>query len=175
LISIDPRVKNKLQQELDLVLGNRPPNFDDVPNLTYTRAIIEETLRLYPPVPVLSRQAMAEDQIGDIKIDEGSIMLVVPWLLHRHEKYWDKPNHFIPERFTRDWPTRREKYAYVPFSTGPRICLGMAFGLTESILVLATLSQSFELSLEPDYVPDYECRLTLRPKHNLPMRLRQRR
>ena len=169
LLSIDSRVRTKLSEELRTVIGNRTPTFDDVPNLHYTRAIIEETLRLYPPVPVLSRQAMDDDHIGDVAIKKGTIVLIIPWLLHRHESYWENPHHFIPERFTGEYSKRRDKYTYIPFSTGPRICLGMAFGLTEAILILATLSQRFTFSLAPGYIPDYECRLTLRPTKRLPM------
>ena len=169
LLATHPEVLKKLHAELKHVLGDRPPTFDDVPNLSYTRAIFEEALRLYPPVPVLSREAMAYDRLEDHDILPGSVMLVIPWLLHRHPSYWEKPNHFIPERFMREWPHKHQKYAYIPFSAGPRICLGAAFGLTEAILCLATLSQKFNLSLNPKRVVDYECRLTLRPKNGLPM------
>ncbi|TNF93666.1 MAG: cytochrome P450 [Gammaproteobacteria bacterium] len=174
LLSNQPSVLEKLHKELHQVLGSRPPKYEDVSKLKYTRAIFEESMRLYPPVPILSRQSSQEDVIRKKKIPPGSIMLVVPWLLHRHEQLWDRPHEFIPERFTSEWPTRRQKYSYIPFSAGPRICLGAAFGLTEAILCLATLAQRFTLEPVPGYKVGYECRLTLRPKDGLPLILRSR-
>ncbi len=147
MFAMHPDVLKNLHAELKHVLGDRPPTFDDVPNLSYTLAIFEEALRLYPSVPVLSREAMTNDRLEDQDIVTESIMLVIPWLLHRHRSYWEKPNHFIRERFLRHWPHKHQKYAYIPFSAGPRICLGAAFGLTEAVLCLATLSQKFNLSL----------------------------
>src|SRR5208283_888668 len=94
-----PSAAAKLREELERVLGDRPPTFEDVDELPYTRAVFEEALRLYPPVPLLSRQARAADQIGDKQIRAGSIILISPWLLHRHEQFWEQPDSFIPERF----------------------------------------------------------------------------
>lgn len=163
-----PRATAKMHEELDRVLGDRLPGLDDVPNLPYTRAVFEEALRLYPPVPLLSRQARAGDEMRGKKIPPDSIILVIPWLLHRHEEYWDKPNSFIPERFMPSEP-RPDKFVYMPFSVGRRVCLGLRFGLTEGILCLATLAQRFRPRLEPGHKVEIECRLTLRPKGGLPM------
>jgi len=174
LLAEHPRVAQCLQGELDSVLGDRIPTFDDVPRLSYTRAVFEEAMRLYPPVPVLSREAIAEDQVGKYHIPKGTLVVVAPWLLHRHREYWDHPDHFIPERFTGAWSTKSLKYTYLPFSTGPRNCLGAAFGLTEAVLCLAVLAQKFYPLLQTGYRPGYECRLTLRPSQNLPMIARLR-
>jgi len=163
-----PRAAARLHEELDSVLGNRAPNYEDIASLPYTRAVFEEALRLYPPVPLLSRQARAGDEIQDKKIRSGTIILVIPWLLHRHEQYWDKPDSFIPERFLPDAP-RPNKFVYIPFSVGRRVCLGLRFGLTEGILCLATLAQRFQPRLEPEHKVGIECRLTLRPQGGLPM------
>ena len=86
-----------------------------------------------------------------MRIPKGSLVFVVPWLLHRHKKLWDKPDHFIPERFLPENPASISKFAYIPFSIGPRICAGMSFGLTEAILCLATLAQKFKLRLKPGH------------------------
>jgi cytochrome P450 len=94
---------------------------------------------------------------------------VVPWLLHRHKKLWDKPDHFIPERFLPENSGSLSKFSYIPFSIGPRICAGMSFGLTEAILCLATLAQKFKLRLKPGTVVNPICRLTLRPEGGMPM------
>lgn len=173
LISQAPDVEEKLLKELDQVLGGRNPEYEDVENLKYTRAIIDEAMRLYPPVPVLSRQALNQDSIRGKNIPAGSIMLVVPWLIQRHKKYWTEPDHFIPERFMPGAP-KPIKFTYLPFSVGPRVCIGKNFGIIESVLAIATIAQRFHLELSGDTKVQHECRLTLRPKGKLPMRLHRR-
>ena len=170
LISQSPEVEVRLHAELDTVLAGRIPEMADVENLKYTRAILDETMRLYPPVPILSRQAVAEDKIRGKKIPPGSIMLIVPWLIQRHKKYWDKPDHFIPERFLPEAP-KPIKFTYIPFSAGPRVCLGKNFGIVESVLSIAILAQRFRLIMPKNTKLEHECRLTLRPKGRLPMKL----
>ena len=131
-------------------------------------------MRLYPPVPILSREALLDETFEGQSIPKGSIIVVSPWLLHRHKKLWDKPDHFIPERFLPGGNIPASKFAYIPFSIGPRICAGMAFGLTEAILCIATLAQMFRPRLKPGHRVEVECRLTLRPGKSLPMQLDRR-
>ncbi len=173
LLSQAPEVEAKLHGELDAVLGGRAPTPGDLPQLVYTKAVIEEVLRLYPPVPLLVREAGREERLRRRVVPAGSLVMVIPWLLHRHRGLWDQPDAFIPERFLPGAPPV-DKYVYVPFSIGPRVCAGLTFGLTEAILCLATLAQSFRLSLEPGAVIEPVCRLTLRPGHGVPMRLHRR-
>jgi cytochrome P450 len=174
LLSQVPAVEARLHAELSEVLGGRLPGLDDVPRLVYTRAVFEEAIRLYPPVPLLGRQAMRKETIRNRPIPAGSLVVVVPWLLHRHRRLWEKPDHFMPERFLPDAARPRERYSYVPFSVGPRVCAGQAFGLTEAILCLATLAQRVRLRLAPSAVVEPVCRLTLRPGAALPMLLERR-
>jgi cytochrome P450 len=174
LISQCPSVERRLHEEIECVIGNRRPTYDDVPKLTYTNAVFNESMRLYPPVPLLSRQASADDEIRNQRIPTGSIMMVVPWLLHRHEKYWEKPDHFIPERFLPDASNKPEKFAYIPFSAGPRVCLARVFGLVEAVLCIAIIARRFRLCLPAHTRITHDCRLTLRPKNGLPMQLMQR-
>jgi cytochrome P450 len=171
LLALHPEAEGRMHSELAQVLGGRSPGYDDVPALRFTRAVLEEAMRLYPPVPILSRECLADDMIRDRPIPKGSIMMVVPWLLHRHELLWERPHEFVPERFLPDWPTRHAKFSYIPFSAGPRICLGAAFALTEAVICLATLAQAFALRIPPGHTVGYECRLTLRPAGGLPMLL----
>ena len=173
LIGSSPDVEKKLHAEIDTVLAGNLPRFDDVNKLVYTRAILDETMRLYPPVPILSRQAKSEDVIRGKKIPKGSLVLIVPWLIQRHKLYWDKPDHFIPERFM-PGAKKPEKFSYLPFSAGPRVCLGKSFGITESVLAIAILAQRFRLTMSSDKRVEHECRLTLRPKGRLPMVLTRR-
>ncbi len=174
LLGHSPRAAAKLHAELDEVLGGRAPSLEDVPRLHYTRAVFEEALRLYPPIPILSRQARQDDVVNGHQVSKDTIILVVPWLLHRHKAHWEKPDHFIPERFLPDQP-RPDKFIYLPFSVGRRVCLGLRFGMVEGILCLATLAQRFTAEVEKDHKVEIECRLTLRPHQGLPMRLSPRR
>jgi cytochrome P450 len=174
LLSQAPEVEHRLHAELESVLDGRPPSLQDLPNLVYTRAVFEEALRLYPPVPVLARQALREERIHGRPIPVGSLVMVVPWLLHRHRRYWEQPDHFIPERFLPENAESLVRRAYLPFSIGPRICAGAAFGMTEAILCIATLAQRVRLRLAADATVEPVCRLTLRPGNALPMFVERR-
>lgn len=174
LLSQAPRARERLHAELDAVLQGRLPGLADVPRLVFTRALLDEALRLYPPVPILPREAMVEQSFEGQHIPKGSLVLVVPWLLHRHRKLWREPDRFAPERFLAGSPEPVSKYAYVPFSIGPRICAGLTFGIVEATLCLATLAQAFDLALRPGYRVEPVARLTLRPEGGLPMMVRRR-
>ncbi len=173
LLSQSDWAREKLDAELKTVLNGRTPTLEDIDNLVYTRAVIEETLRLYPPVPILGREAMAHANVKGSEVDKGDIALVVPWLLHRNPNLWERPDDFVPERFLPDQP-RPSKYQYVPFAIGPRVCPGLAFGLTEATLVLAVLAQAFELRLAPGVDVQPKTSLTLRPGDTLPMLIESR-
>jgi cytochrome P450 len=174
LLSQAPEVEAKLHEEVDAALGGEAPSLADVPKLRYTRAVIDETLRLYPPVPILAREALEDEQIRNRPVPKGSLVMVVPWLVHRHKLLWDKPDHFWPERFMPGGPGAKSKFSYVPFAIGPRICAGLSFGQTEAILSLATLAQRFSLRLKPGHAVEPICRLTLRPGETLPMTIHRR-
>ncbi len=175
LLSQAPEVEAKLHAELDEVLGGRVPTLADLPRLVYARAIIDETLRLYPPVPFLAREAVRDVTLQRRTFRKGSLVIVVPWLLHRHKLLWDDPDAFIPERFLPGASRPIDKYAYVPFAAGPRVCAGMAFGIAETVLSLATLAQAFTLRLRPGAKVEPVARLTLRPEGDgLPMTLHPR-
>ena len=170
LISQCPEVEDDLHAEVDAILGERSATFGDVGDLIYTRAILDETMRLYPSFPMLLREAIADDVIRKREVPAGSIMIIVPWLLHRHQQYWEYPDHFIPERFLEEDPELMpDPFAYIPFSAGPRACLGKYFGIAQTTLCLAIISQFFRLRTAENQVVETECRLTLRPKGDLPM------
>jgi cytochrome P450 len=173
LLSQDPESEARLHAEVD-ALGGNAATHADLPRLPFTRAVIEETLRLFPPVPIQARQALAACTVFGRNVPAGSIMMLVPWLLHRHKLFWDQPDAFIPGRFMPGGSGVPNRYAYVPFSIGPRVCTGAAFGLTEAILCLATLAGGFRLRLRPGWQVMPICRLTLRPGDSLPMRLEPR-
>ncbi len=165
-----PAAMQRMQQEIDEVLQGRQPSLEDIDKLHFTRAVFEEALRLYPPVPLLSRQARHASRIHGLSVEADAIVLVVPWLLHRNPNLWDEPDAFKPERFL-PGAKRPDKFAYIPFSVGHRVCLGKRFGLVEGITCLALIAQSFTPKLAENHQVDIECRLTLRPKDGLPKKL----
>ncbi len=142
-----PDIEEKLHSELAAVLGGRTPTVEDVPNLVYTRRVIDETLRLYPPVAVTARDVEKEDEIGGYEIPAGSMTVLAPYLTHRHPDFWAHPETFDPDHFLPDQIAARPRYAYYPFGAGQRICLGMHFALLEAVLVLAEAAQRFNLRL----------------------------
>lgn len=162
-----PWIEEAIVDEVEEVVGSRAPAVADVPQLKWCRATIEETLRLYPPVPILPRQAKNADAYGSVNIEAGALVIVVPWLLHRSPDLWDRPHDFLPERFL--GPRRPEPYSYIPFSTGPRVCPGQSFGLTEATLCLASIAQRFKVRIPYAHQVDPYCRLTLRPRGGLPV------
>lgn len=166
-LSKAPWAEAALHAEVAAVCGDRPVAYEDVFRLNYARAIVEETLRLYPPVPILARQAARDDRIGEVTVKKASVVLVSPWLLHRSPDLWEHPDRFMPERFIEE--DRPETYAYLPFAAGPRTCPGMTFGLTEATLCLAALAQRFRLRPAPGWSVETECRLSLRPRGGLRM------
>ncbi len=174
LIAHAPDVEARLHAELAAVLGGRSPTLADFTALPYTRAIFEEALRLYPPVPLLSREALAPDVLRGHTVSPGDIIVVAPWLVHRHKAYWREPDAFRPERFLAGSEEKPPKFAYIPFSGGARICLGARFGLVEAVLTIATLAQRFRLIAPPGHSPEIDCRLTLRPKGGMHLRLERR-
>ncbi len=176
LLAMAPDVEGRMHEELAAVLGGRTPTLGDFNRLPYTRAVFEEALRLYPPVPILSREARGADTLRGKPIKGGDIIIIAPWLVHRHKAYWTDPDAFAPERFLPGAAEKPPKFAYIPFSGGARVCLGARFGLVEAVLCLATLAQRFRLRPPPGarFAPEIDCRLTLRPKGGLPMTLERR-
>jgi cytochrome P450 len=163
-----PQVAARLQDELASVLGGRTPTAADIPNLPYTRMIIDETLRLYPPVYIMSRKVQADDEIGGFRIPRGSSIDISPFVTHRHPAFWKQPEQFDPERFTPEQVAARHKYAYIPFSTGPRMCIGNSFALFEAALVLATIAQRYQLRVPANHSLAITPLVTLRPRDGLP-------
>src|SRR6185436_99095 len=150
VLSQRPAEAAKLHEEIDRVLEGRPPAFEDLENLPYTRAFIDETLRLYPAAPGLSnRVALADDVVAGRKIKKGEMVIVFPWVLNRHRKLWDDPDRFDPSRFLPGNNRDRSRFAYIPFGAGPRICIGMQMALAEAVIVLAGLVQRYRLELAP--------------------------
>jgi cytochrome P450 len=171
LISKHPEVERHLHAELNTVLGGQRPTVDHLANLPYTRMVLEETLRLYPPAWVFGRKAVADDEIGGYFIPANSMIVLSPYITHRHPAFWDNPEVFDPERFTPERSASRPHYAYFPFGGGPRMCIGSNFALMEMQLILATVAQRYKLRLVPGHPVEPEALLSLRPGYGLPMTL----
>ncbi len=170
LLSQHPTEEAKLHAELATVLGGRAPEHGDLAKLPYTRMIIEEAMRLYPPVHSLTwRVPLKDDEICGRPVLKGSIIAIVPWVLHRHRRLWDHPDRFDPERFAPERAAGRSRFAYLPFSGGPRICIGAAFAMAEAMLILATLAQRYRLRLVPGHRVEAQGLITLRARHGMKM------
>ena len=169
LLANAPWAERRLLDEIETVCNGRPVAMSDVQNLDWCRSVILETLRLYPPVPLLPRQAREADRIADVEVEAGSLIMIAPWLLHRARDLWENPNHFQPQRFANG--AKYNPFTFIPFSVGPRICAGLNFGMDESVLCLAALTQRFQVIPRPGYKVEPVCRLTLRPNGGLPVTL----
>jgi cytochrome P450 len=175
LLSQHPAVEAKLHAELDEVLGGRTPRYEDIANLRYTRMVIEESMRLYPPAHTTGRQPIKADEILGHRIPAGAEVLIMPWLIHRKPQLWDNPDRFDPERFAPERAAERPRFAYIPFGAGPRICIGAAFAMTEATLILATIAQRYRLRLKPGHPVEPQGLITLRPRYGMQMILERRR
>ncbi len=179
MLSQHPEIREKMAEEVDRVLGDRLPTMADLKQLTYTKQVFQESIRLYPPVWALARKAVEDDVIGGYHIPAGSYLFFSPYAVHRHSKYWENPEEFNPERFTPEALQKQKsqghsKFAYIPFSQGQRKCIGDHFAMMEGVLVLAILARRFQWSLAPNANIELEASLTLQPKHGMPMHLHKR-
>ncbi|NOK20051.1 cytochrome P450 [Corallococcus carmarthensis] len=174
LLAEHPEAEAHLHAEVDAVLGGRAPTVEDVPRLGYTRQVVEEAMRLYPAVIVLSRSVKEDDVVGGFQIPKGTTVDVSPYVTQRHPDFWEEPDAFRPERFAPEAVAKRHRFAYFPFSGGPRQCIGNSFALMEAQLVLATVAQRYRLREAPGFTLQPDSQLTLRPKGALPMVLERR-
>jgi len=142
--------------------------------LPYCRMVLEESMRLYPPVPFMARTGIEADTLGGHNLRAGAQIMISPWLVHRHETLWQEPDLFVPERFA---PGRKEtipRFAYIPFGGGPRICIGMGFALQEAMIILAMVAKRWRLALKPGHPVEPLARITLRPRYGMKMTLVRR-
>lgn len=172
LLSQHPQVQQTLEQELDGVLQGRTPTLADLPQLRYTDQVIKESMRLRPPVWVVSRIAAQETELGGYRIAQGTEVIMSQWVTHRDPRFFAEPLAFRPQRWTPEMEKALPRYAYFPFGGGPRQCIGNQFAQMEAVLVLATIAQRYRWKSLQNAVP--EASLTLRPKGGLPLQLSKR-
>ena len=172
LLSCAPEWRDKVEREIDGGFdGTRRDALDDLP---ITKAALEEAMRLYPPAATLSREAIDTDTLAGRRIRAGTIVTISPFVLHRHHTLWRDPDVFDPSRFLGAARESIDRFAYIPFGAGPRICIGQGFAMIESVITLAHLMKAFRFDLVPGHVVEPLQRVTLRPKHGMRMTLTER-
>jgi cytochrome P450 len=175
LLAGHPDAEARLHAELDLVLDGRPPTVADLPRLAYTERVVNETLRVFPTVWVVGREAIEPVELDGYRIPAGTTVFMPQWVIHRDGRWYDDPEVFRPERWEGGLIQRIHRYAYFPFGGGPRLCIGNNFAQMEATLVLATIAQKFRITLAPDAVVEPLATITLRPAHGVKVILEKRR
>jgi cytochrome P450 len=173
LLSQAPDERALIEAELD-AHDFASPLADWPDRLPYARAAFEEAMRLYPPAPSLNRAAIGPDRVGAVDIPAGATVLVLPWIVHRHEKLWDHPNDFMPSRFLPENRDRIDRYQYLPFGIGPRVCIGQYFAMQEGVIALAALLRNLRFDYIGRTAPMPVQKITVQPEGGLPMRISRR-
>lgn len=174
LLARHPHVRDLLRDEARAVLSDgRLPDADDLHKLTYTTQVIQEAMRLYPPVWILPRIAQRADEVGGFPVPAGADVLVCPYTLHRHPDLWDDPERFDPGRFDAGRAANRPRYAYIPFGAGPRFCVGSGLGMMEAVFVTALVTRDLDLDVVPGHRGVPEPMMSLRMRGGLPMTVRE--
>jgi cytochrome P450 len=175
LIACDKDVQDRMHAETELAFGQEgglaPKHFK---YLKLTRDVFRETLRLYPPVSFVPRDVTVPEMMRDKKIKKGSTLFISLWLLHRHREIWKNPDTFDPDRFSREDEKETIRSAYMPFSEGPRVCLGASFALQEAAIILSMIVRHYEILPVEGHVPKPVARITLRSENGIRLRLRKR-
>jgi cytochrome P450 len=174
LLSQHGDIEEKVHAEIDNLEFDQAPSFEQLHELKYLRQVIEEALRLYPPVWLYSRKAIADDVVAGFEIPAGSDIFISPYFLHRNPRYWPDPERVDPERFTEESIKQRYKQAYIPFSAGPRRCIGDFFGIAESQIHFAILAKHFRLAMATIDRVELEPEVNLRPVNPFIMTLHKR-
>lgn len=174
LLSQVPEERRKVEAEIDAELAEASDPAEWPRRLIRTRAAFEEALRLYPPAPSLNRMAIADDRFGELDIPKGASVLVLPWIVHRHELLWQEPAAFMPERFLPGNRESLDRYQFLPFGAGPRVCIGQSFAMQEGIVALASLMHRLRFDYIGPRAPFPVQKITVQPDIGLPMRVSRR-
>lgn len=169
-----PWERERVEAEIDALMDRGLPPNEWLANMPYARAAFEEAMRLYPPAPSINREALAEDRFEDLVIARGTQVLVMPWTVHRHRLLWDRPDAFMPERFHPENRDRLDRYQYLPFGAGPRICIGASFAMHEAMIAMAVLMSRFRFDTVEATRPWPVQKLTTQPQGGLPMKVMRR-
>jgi cytochrome P450 len=176
LLGQNPQVEEKLTEELSRVLAGRVPTPADLPRLAYTDMVLREAMRLYPPVWVIGRRALAPFRLGDYELPADTNVLISQLIMHKDPRYFPDPQRFDPDRWSTSNPQSASlpRFAYFPFGGGPRVCIGAGFAMMEALLLLSTIAQQFRIEVSPELKVKVQPTVTLRPKHGIPATLKRR-
>ena len=174
LLAQHEEAEARVTGEIARVTGGEPLRAEHVADLEYTRRVVQEAMRLYPPAALITRMAAEQVRLGGLVVQPGTPTYVPVYAVHRHAALWDDPGAFDPDRFLASAAKARHRYAYLPFGAGPRICIGATFAMLEAVAVLAALLQAARLTLPPGFEPVPRLRITLRPQGGMPMRVSAR-
>ncbi len=174
LLARHPDIERRVLAEIAQVTGGAALEAGQVAELTYTRQVIQESMRVYPPVAMVVRQPNRDLSIGGVDVTPHDNVFVPIYAIHRHARLWPQPATFDPDRFTPEAVKARHRWSYLPFAAGQRICIGMGFALLEAVAILATLLPAMRLSAEPGFQPTPKLRVTMRPAEGMPMRVHKR-
>jgi cytochrome P450 len=169
LLSTRPDCVNKIRDEFDAVLGDKPLGFSDVPKFEFTTQVIMEALRLYPPFWMVDRMALADDRAGDLDIPRDSTIVVFIYGTHHSPRYWENPETFDPERFTKATQTQHTPFAHLPFGAGPRGCIGGNYAMLQMLMILSVLLRKYDFQLVPGQNIEPRPMVILRPEHGIRM------
>jgi len=171
LLDLHPEEQERLRLEIREVTGGEAPTVDDLPRLARLRMVFLETLRLYPPVWLIDRRAIQADRLGETSIRPGNLAIICAYAVHRLASLWPEPETFRPERFEPGKEQQKNKFAFLPFGAGPRMCMGMSFAMMESQIILGTLLNRFRIRVENAAEIRPKPKVTLRPDRPVLLRL----
>jgi cytochrome P450 len=167
-----PDVLHRLRAEIASQIGDRMPTADDMPKLPYLKAVVDESLRLHPPIWGYTRDAVNDDEIGGYRIPAGSSLFLSPYVTHRHPAFWADPERFDPERFVPGQEERRHRFAFFPYGGGPRQCIGLHLANLQMAVAVAAIARRFDLAVVPGHPIVHGRLVSLRPEHGIPMTVR---
>lgn len=174
LLATHPEWQDRINEEIDSVVGDQPVTSAHVKDLSIVQQVINETLRLYPPSPVLVRDLAKTVEIDGQSLKRGATIFVPLYALHRHRKLWDDPDAFLPDRFDEAGREKMHRYQFLPFGAGPRVCIGSSFAMIETTMLLASFVRAASFSIDPGFVPTPTGRTVLVPAEGMPMRVELR-
>jgi cytochrome P450 len=174
ILASRPEVRDRIRAEVEAVCGDGPVEFEHVRRLTYVRNVFRETLRLYPPITFLPRVALQRGRLGPCTVKRGALLMVAPWTIHRHRRYWPEPDAFDPDRFSAEREDEIIPGTWLPFGLGPRVCIGAGFAQTEATLILARLARRYDFVIAPGQRVRPVARLTTRPAEQIRCSVRRR-
>ena len=174
LLATHPEIEERLAEHLETNLRGEPAGTEDLARLPYLKQVVQEAMRLYPPVWGYLRRAERETELGGYVVPARAWVGVVTWALHRHPEFWPDPGRFDPDRFAPEVAAERDFFAYLPFAAGPRTCIGAGMAMLEIQLILAQIVPRFRMRVVPDHPIETDARVTLKPRHGIPVTLRRR-